>query len=370
MHVGVFYDDATAARNAPKGSIELAFCHRCGHVFNRRFDPEQVRYQPGYEVALHYSPTFRSFMESVANRLIEKFDLHGKSILEIGAGGAWFLELVCRLGSNHGVGVDPTIAQPGRYKRDGYSIELIREIFDDRFAAKFQGISPDFVCCLSVLEHIASPGILVAALRNMIADRNTSIYFEIFNASRAFQQQEIWSIHYEQCSYFSEQSFASLFARNGYRILECGSCYEGGQYLFVDALANGQISVQDPSSSWFSLPPEIEAFATRFQERLSYWTAKLVEWRRVGKRVAFWGTGGKGVTFLNLLATRDSIEYVAEINPTKQHKFVPGCAQKIVPPEFLSSYQPDVVILSNALYEQEIREQSRQLGLRSEFYVA
>ena len=72
VHVGVFYDDATAARNAPKGSIELAFCHRCGHVFNRRFDPEQVRYQPGYEVALHYSPTFRSFMESVANRLIEK----------------------------------------------------------------------------------------------------------------------------------------------------------------------------------------------------------------------------------------------------------------------------------------------------------
>jgi len=373
VHVGVFFDDPESARQAPVGEIELAFCQHCGHVFNRCFDPQRVQYLPGYEVALHHSPTFRNFMMTVANRLIDKYDLRQKRILEIGAGCAWFLELLCRLGGNDTVGIDPTISNPGKRQLDGHCIELIRQRFDADFAERFTAIDPDFVCCLSVLEHIASPSGLVAALRSMIDDKKVAIYFEIFNAFRAFQQQEIWSVHYEQCNYFSEQSFATLFKRNGFRLLECGPCYDGGQYLFVDAITDPDTC---ESSSLFattpalSLPSEIASFSQRFNERLTFWNSRLDEFRHDQKRVVFWGSGGKGVSFLNLLPTAGTIEFVAEINPAKQGKYVPGSAQKIVSPESLAEYQPDVVILSNALYEDEIRHQAQQLGLRCDFYVA
>ncbi len=268
------------------------------------------------------------------------------------------------------MGIDPTVSDPGKRQLDGHGIELFRQTFDADFAERFIAINPDFVCCLSVLEHIAFPEALVAALRKMIGEKQVVIYFEIFNAFRAFQQQEIWSVHYEQCNYFSERSFANLFTRNGFRLLECSPCYHGGQYLFVDATTDTDESYPNRTGPALTLPPEIASFSLHFNERLTLWKSRLDGFRHDQKRVVFWGSGGKGISFLNLLPTAGTIEFVAEINPAKQGKYVPGSAQRIVPPEFLAEYQPDVVILSNAVYEDEIRQQTQQLGLRCDLYVA
>jgi hypothetical protein len=39
--------------------------------------------------------------------LIERYDLYGKDIIEIGCGQGEFLTLLCELGGNRGVGFDP-----------------------------------------------------------------------------------------------------------------------------------------------------------------------------------------------------------------------------------------------------------------------
>jgi hypothetical protein len=385
VHVGNFYDNAESAKSAPRGNIQLAYCHDCCHVFNLAFNPALIEYRPGYEVALYHSPVFRNFMHSVVNRLHKKYQLQDKTIVEIGAGCAWFLEQLCQMGGNIGIGIDPTIGRPGSYIRDGFRLELIQDRFDRRFQAQFSEWKPDFVCCLSVLEHIADPKTLVRDLRSMLSSEKTAIYFEIFNAFRAFQKKEIWSIHYEQCSYFSEQSFRRLFTSAGFQVIEGGGCYGEDQYLYVDCVPdanrNGQAinGVQQKNSDNVStsvadqsrqLPTEISQFADFFQERCQIWQERFEDYRVQGKRVAFWGTGGKGVTFLNACPSAEMIEVVAEINPTKQGKFVPGSGQKIVAPEELTKYCPEVIIISNALYEQEIRQQAEALGLRGEIHVA
>jgi hypothetical protein len=386
VHVGNFYDDAESARSTPRGNVELAYCHECSHVFNQAFCADLIHYRPGYEVALHHSTVFRNFMLSVAERLRDKYQLHGKRIVEIGAGDAWFLELLCRLGGNNGIGIDPTIGRPGCYEQNGIRLELIQDRFDRRFQNRFEEWLPDFVCCLSVLEHIAKPQVLVQDLRSMVGSRKVAIYFEIFNALRAFQRQEIWSIHYEQCSYFSERSFRQLFTSSGFQVLEGGGCYGEDQYLYIDcvpdlahASVNGACQCRRPKADrndlqtadgLKKLPSEISQFTLYYRQRCEMWRERFEEYQRQGKRVVFWGTGGKGVTFLNTCPSASVIEIAAEINPAKQGKFVPGSAQKIVAPEDLVNYQPDVIIVSNALYELEIREQATGLGLRSEIYVA
>ena len=67
-----------------------------------------------------------------------------------------------------------------------------------------------------------------------------------------------------------------------------------------------------------------------------------------------WGAGSKGVTFLNMIDSRYQIEYVIDINPRKHGKYIPGTGQKIVSPEFLREYIPDIVIVMNLIYENEI----------------
>jgi SAM-dependent methyltransferase len=364
VNVGVFYDEAEAATGAPTGDVVLSFCHRCGLVFNRLFDSNKVSYEPGYEVALHHSATFRKFMEGATERLVERFDLHHKDILEIACGCGYFLRLLCEAGPNNGVGIDPTVSREETEQVGSGSVRFIRDFFGDRYA----DLPADFICCLSAFEHIPTPLEFLRSLRRMVGDRRPGIYFEIFNAFDAFRREETWSIHYEQCNYFSKASFANIFRRAGFDVIEAGTCYEGDQYLFVDAVPGD--GVAEPAGEYLSLPEELARFAASHQQKLAMWDERFEALRRRGRRGVVWGTGGKGITFLNSLDTNDAISYVVEINPDKQGKYTPGTGHRIVSPEHLASDPPDTVIITNALYEREMRQQAHDIGVDCEFLIA
>jgi hypothetical protein len=51
-------------------------------------------------------------------------------------------------------------------------------------------------------------------------------------------------------------------------------------------------------------------------------------------------------------------------------KFVAGSGSKIVPPQFLTGYQPDIVIIMNPNYQGEIQNQLKDLGVRADIYQA
>ncbi len=368
VHVGNFYDSAEEAVAAPRGDVTLTFCHGCGLVFNRRFDRNKISYEPGYEVALHHSETFRKFMDGVATSLIERFELRNKNVLEIGCGCGYFLRMLCERGGNRAVGIDPTVAWEGFERVGDGSVRFIRDFFSDRHA----DISADFVCCLSVFEHIPDPLQFLTMLRRMIGDGRPGVYFEIFNAFDAFRREETWSIHYEQSNYFSKQSLAAVFQRSGFDVIEAATCYEGDQYLFVDAVP-ADVDGHDFASKepeHLDLPEAISNFAERHDEKLSIWRDRLVRWKSRGERVVLWGTGGKGITFVNSLDTAEVIPFVVEINPDKQGKYVPGTGQRIVPPGFMADYRPDEVIITNALYEKEMKQQAKELGVTCQFLVA
>jgi hypothetical protein len=84
------------------------------------------------------------------------------------------------------------------------------------------------------------------------------------------------------------------------------------------------------------------------------------------KRIAFWGAGAKGVTFLNMVPNADKIEYVVDSNVRKQGMYVPGTGQPISSPDRLQDYQPDIVIVLNPLYTYEISSALAGLGVNSE----
>jgi hypothetical protein len=64
------------------------------------------------------------------------------------------------------------------------------------------------------------------------------------------------------------------------------------------------------------------------------------------------------------------ISYVVDINPRKTGRFVPGAGQRIIEPNELRELLPDVVVLMNELYREEIMLQTARLGLNPEFLAA
>ena len=83
-----------------------------------------------------------------------------------------------------------------------------------------------------------------------------------------------------------------------------------------------------------------------------------------------WGAGSKGVTFLNMLKVHDEIEYVIDMNPRKQSRYVPGTGQRIVSPEELRHAQPDLIIVMNAIYRNEIRQMMSSMHVRAPLLMA
>lgn len=366
LTVGVVYDSRREALSAPLGHVHLASCRQCGLVFNCEFDPDLPIFEPGYEVALHYSATFKSFIDGVALRLADRLDLNNKRILEIGCGDGYFLRKLAALGGNDCIGVDPTVGVEGNVAVEQGSVSLIR----DYFGPAYRNLDADFICCLSVFEAIPRPGNLLADVHAIASRTGAPVYFEVFNAWRAFEQSEVWSGHYEQCNYFSLASLQRMFEQNGFHVDEAGTCYAGDQYIYVIARPGGHpiqnpVKVRDAAETTV-----LERFRSDYAAASARWQQQLAQYRADDLRVVLWGSGGKGITFLNSVAGTDVIEYVAEINPDKQGKFIPGTGQQIVSPQFLAEYRPDKIIITNALYKEEMQRQATELGVKAEFLVA
>jgi hypothetical protein len=87
--------------------------------------------------------------------------------------------------------------------------------------------------------------------------------------------------------------------------------------------------------------------------------------RRRGKRLALWGGGSKGVTFLNLLDRNGQhvVQQVVDINPLKAGTFAAGTGHQIVPPAALQDSPPDAILLMNPEYETEVRQALRDLDI-------
>jgi SAM-dependent methyltransferase len=368
VHCNVLWPTREAALQAPRGDMRLGFCRTCGHIFNAAFDPGRMEYTAAYENSLHFSPHFQNYAEALAQRLIERYDLRGKTVIEIGCGKGEFLDLLCRLGGNRGLGFDPSYIPGPNGGAASQPFIVIRDLYSERYA----GYTADLIACRHVLEHIQFPRDFLASVRRSIGERvTTAVFFEVPNALYTLRGMGIWDLIYEHCSYFSAGSLARLFALSGFEVREVSEAY-GGQFLGLEAAPDGD-ATRNPSRVEIAASvtiSEAETFANRYRGKVGEWSETLEQLAQSGRRLVVWGAGSKGVTFLNVLRVRDQLEYVVDLNPRKHGMHIAGTGQRIVPPEFLRGYRPNAVLVMNPLYQTEIQQALMEIGVDSELICA
>ena len=363
VHCNMLWPTQEGALHAPRGDLRLGLCGECGHIFNLAFDPALMEYTQAYENSLHFSPHFQRYAESLVAQLVERYDLHGKDIIEIGCGKGEFLTLLCELGGNRGIGFDPSYIPEQNASAKTSPITVIRDFYSERFAS----YTADFICCRHVLEHIQFPRDFLSSVRCSIGGRlKTVVFFEVPNALFTLRDLGIWDLIYEHCSYFSARSLSRLFMSCGFDVLNVSEAF-GGQFLCAEAVPTKNPAHPDHSGNGLDTPTsEAGVFADRYRRKVRVWAEHLEQMTRQGRRAVVWGAGSKGVTFLNTLRIYSQIEYVVDLNPRKQGRYVAGTGQKIVAPEFLRSYRPEVVLVMNSIYQSEIQHMTERLGLTPE----
>src|SRR5215469_6039680 len=351
------------AANALRGDVSLVYCLDCGHVANSAFDQARVNYDGRFENTLTFSPSYRQYADVTADRLVNRYGLVDKRIVEIGCGSGDFLRLLCCPG-NHGEGYDPS--QPtSRFVAGHRSIEIIGRNFEAEDAC-----GADFVCCRHVLEHLPEPMGLLRQLHENMATRVGAVaFFEVPNGLFTLDRLGIWDIIHEHVSYFMPSSLVRAFERAGFRVCSTEAGFDD-QYLWVEARVDRQASSSDPptrpSDTLYS------SFSARFADKVAEWRRRIEDSRTHGRHVVIWGAGAKGIMFLNLLrvSAGTGIDWVVDINPRKQGHFVPLMGQKIVAADCLLQNPPDLLVVMNPEYESEIRETIENMGIRCEVMSA
>jgi SAM-dependent methyltransferase len=353
------------------GRIELAHCRTCNLIRNRDAGRRDLQFEPGFEVQLTHSTTFRAFLESVANRLVQAYDLHDKDIFDAGCGAGDFLRLLCELGDNRGVGIDPAVGNQQLMPLPRGTMRLIR----GDFAADGVAQDFDFAVSQSVLEVVPDPVEFIRKMRQTVLRRNGRLYLETYNGARALQPGETWSVCYELCNYFVLDSLVHAAEQAGLHVLNAGHCYGNDQYIYVEAEANADSprsrhAVNRTAGSVApagDLSTRVEQFRDEHRKAVQKWQTRIEHFRATNQSVVLWGSGGKGISFLNAVDPQAVIRAVVDINPLRQGKFVPGTGHQIVSPQWLQQHPPQYIVISNPLYEREIRTMTAALDVQCQF---
>lgn len=345
----------------PPGDIVLGVCGTCGFIANLTHDPSLQAYSTRYESTQACSPTFSRFARRTAEDLVDRHGLRGKIILEIGCGQGEFLSELCALGNNRGVGFDPAYSPERSAAPEGADITFVQ----DYYSAAYQEYDADFVCCKMTLEHIPDTADFVRTVQYACrSDGETVVFFQVPDVSRILTDQAFWDIYYEHCSYFSPGSLARLFRRAGFRVLDLYRAYDE-QYLMVEATSNDRIQesphpLEEPVDR---LLDDVRYFEARIPHTLDRWRGWLRATHAAGDRVAIWGGGSKGVAFLTTLGIQEEVAYAVDINPLKRGTFLAGTGHEILGPDDLGTAPPDIVVVMNPIYCQEIQQALERRGI-------
>jgi hypothetical protein len=354
VHVSLLHRTPEGARSAFRGDLRLAFCDGCAYIWNVAYDEALVEYDAEYENSLDHSPVFAEYAAGLAQRLVDRYDLRGKCVVEVGCGQADFLRRLCEAGDNRGIGYDPSYVGPD----DDDRVTVHRELYSEGTVGDTK---PDFICCRHVLEHVEQPLEFLSSLRRTLdADRDCAVYFEVPSGEYQMENGVVWDMIYAHHSTFTAPSLRGLFERAGFEAVATGTAF-GDQYLWIEARP-AMATVTARPQEVERIRNVVERFAAGYDALIRDWNQRIDGLASADRRVVLWGAGAKGVSLLNALERTTGIGRVVDVNPRKQGSYVPGSATPVVAPDALPGYGPDVVVLANPIYRDEVRSILAGLG--------
>jgi hypothetical protein len=360
----LMFSSEKEATNLSRGKVILGFCKNCGFISNIAFESSKIDYATLAPEEQGASGTFNVYAQQLANHLIDTYGLHGKHVSEIGCGRGDFLALLCELGDNYGVGIDPSTVSGGVLSKAIERMTFIRDYYSERYA-NYLG---DLVCCRHTLEHIYPTAEFLNTLRKSIGNKNTPVVFEVPDVSRILQEVAFWDIYYDHCSYFSCKSLATLFRLCNFEVTNLERVYHN-QYLLIEANPVNQLSQkifpeeEDPIKT----AQIVKLFSEKFGQKLDYWKNELNLIKNDKKRAIVWGSGSKCVAFMATLGIQDEISYIVDINPNRHGKYIPGIGKQILSPQSLKEFKPQTIIVMNPIYCDEIRKMVETMGISAEY---
>ena len=314
-----------------------------------------------------YSDEWLAHAKRYADMARDRFHLDGASlVVELASNDGYLLKYFLEMGIAV-LGIDPSDTVARAAERIGVPtrVEFFGEPLARRLAA--EGRSADLIIGNNVLAHVPRLNDFVAGIAVLLKPSGT-VTIEFPHLLKLIEHVEFDTIYHEHFSYLSLHAIERVFARHGLRIYDAEELTTHGGSLRIFAahaarrgLADGERlrALREREAAAGLAEP---AVYLRFAERVEACRTSLLDFlgraKSEGRIVAAYGAAAKGNTLLNYCGvTPADVPMVADRNPHKQSKYLPGSHIPVVSPEHLMRARPDYVLILPWNLQGEIRRQ-------------
>lgn len=346
--------------------LRVLVCERCWLVQTEDFARADELFDDNYAYFSSFSTDWLRHCQEYVAEMQTRLSLGPDClVVEVAANDGYLLQYVKALGVPC-LGIEPTASTAKAARAKG--LEIVEDFFGSRLARELaaQGRQADLVITNNVLAHVPDINDFVAGFALLLKPQGVAT-FEFPHLLRLIEENQFDTIYHEHFSYLSFTTVERIFAANGLTVFDVQKHPTHGGSLRVFAspssrepsLAVGELRQQE-SQAGLSTSAYYAGFQARVEGVKNAFLSFLLEARLQSKRVAAYGAAAKGNTLLNYAGVRaDLIAFVADRNPAKQGRFLPGSRLPIVDENRLKAEQPDYVVI---FPWNLIREISQQLS--------
>ncbi|GAC1667132.1 MAG: class I SAM-dependent methyltransferase [Steroidobacteraceae bacterium] len=365
-----FITSLAAAHEEKRYPLRARVCESCKLV-QLDYDVAPQELFGNYVYFSSYSDDWLRHAKEYCDMAQQRFGLDSTSlVVELASNDGYLLKNFIDKGIAV-LGIDPSDTVAAAALRIG--VPTLVDFFGASLAKKLaaDGRQADLIIGNNVLAHVPLLNDFVAGIALLLKPLGT-VTLEFPHLLELIEHVEFDTIYHEHYSYFSLYAIEQVFSRHGLRLFDAEQLTTHGGSLRIVAAHSQRPGLED-SGSLRKLRAQEHAAGLadlasypRFAERVDDCKRSLLAFlgtaRREGKSVAAYGAAAKGNTLLNFCGvTPADISKVADRNPHKQSKFLPGTHIPVVSPQALLDSKPDYVLILPWNLQAEIREQLQEI---------
>jgi SAM-dependent methyltransferase len=361
-----FIDPQAAIQQEKRYPLRAKVCETCKLV-QLDYDVAPEELFGNYVYFSSYSDEWLAHAKAYCDMAEKRFGLSPSSlVVELASNDGYLLKNFLKMGIAV-LGIDPSDTVAAAAEKIG--VPTLVQFFGENVAKELahEGRQADLIIANNVLAHVPELNDFVAGIALLLRPSGT-VTIEFPHLLELIQHVEFDTIYHEHYSYFSLYAIEQVFHRHHLRIydLERLSTHGGSLRIFAshasrsdlkDSALLCEVRAQETAAGLAELATYMH-FAHRVDECRDSLRAFLAGAKRDGMRVAAYGAAAKGNTLLNFCGvTPRDISFVADRNPHKEKKLLPGTHIPVVSPEELMQAKPDYVLILPWNLQDEIRQQ-------------
>jgi SAM-dependent methyltransferase len=335
--------------------LRVLVCERCWLAQTEDFAQARELFDADYAYFSGFSSSWLAHCERYVADMVARLGLDADShVVEVAANDGYLLQYV-RARNIPCTGVEPTAGTAAAARARG--IPIVEDFFGVRLAQELaaQGKQADLTIANNVLAHVPEINDFAAGFAVLLKPQGVAT-FEFPHLLKLIADRQFDTIYHEHFSYLSLTAVDRIFTVNGLTVFDVEEhpTHGGSLRVFAQRSGTGQRSRVARVDELLDCECQAGMTTARYYAGFQAKTDKvkndflmfLLDAKRRGRSVAAYGAAAKGNTLMNYAGIRpDLIAFVADRNPVKQGKYMPGSRIPITDELQLKSFKPDYVVI-------------------------